>query len=122
MAGFSPLHLVFGFGGWLAWFGTVYGSLALGCAAAAAAKAEFDHGLHLGLLAFTALVALALGGAAVVFWRHARRLRQRMPAHWQSERPPPKVFLAVLTCLCYASAALATLAVGAPLLLYTPCV
>ena len=112
-----PWQLLIGLGVWAVWFVTVYGAVSVACSAASAAA---DGGpatwINGALLALTLAVAGALGFAAVVCARAARRVGG------VDEEDGLRRFIAVAATTLYGVAAASTLFVGIPLLFLAPCV
>jgi hypothetical protein len=117
VAGLSPvhpLHLVLGLLLWFVWFSAVYGGLAVACAwVPPVGPSTVVTALNAVALGVTALVAAWLFWAA---WRTARAARPAVAGL------PRQRFVAGLSAVLYAVAAVSTLAVGLPLLVVPPCV
>lgn len=105
-----PLHLVYGLLIWCVWFVLVYSALSLGCAFAlpnnALSPVNWLNGL---MLAITLINTAILGLLAIYCWR-ARA------------QPGDPYFTARLAAGLYVTAAIATLAVGLPVLVLPPCI
>lgn len=109
---FSPTHpmqLVYGLVIWCIWFVAVYSVLSLGCAFALPDNhlSSFNW-LNALMLALTLIITLVLVLLAVYCWR-ARAT------------PEDQYFTARLAAGLYLVAAIATLAVGFPVLVLPPC-
>jgi hypothetical protein len=112
---YHPLQLALGLAIWITWFGVVYGGLSLVCVSAPpdASLGPFTwiNGL---LLVVTMLVALLLLYYGWQCWR--------APGHGAEEARRARVLVARVAAGLHLVAALATLAVGIPLLVLPPCV
>jgi hypothetical protein len=109
-ASIHPLELVLGLVVWSAWFVALYGGLSLACAYVPPdPRAGAATWLNTTLAAFTFIVAAWLAGRAYACWREAPAARAR------------RRFVAMVAAGVYASAAIATLVVGVPVLLLPPC-
>lgn len=104
-----PLQLALGLIIWSMWFVLVYAALSLGCAFAVPENALSPFNWLNGLLLVITLVTtLCLAFFAVRYWR--------VPAPTGNAR-----FIARVAAAVYLAAAIATLAVGLPILVLPPC-
>lgn len=113
----SSLWLLLGIAGFIVWssaFVALYALQGLGCAL------RWDALQTLGTNRLTlmlgALWLLHLALLAALGWFSLRRWRPR-PQQFQSVDN----FLAAMTCLCVASALVATVYIGVPILFFPPC-
>jgi hypothetical protein len=111
---FHPLHLVLGLLLWFVWFSAVYGGLAVACAWVPPLGAS---------TVVTALNGVALGVTGLVTaWLFWAAWRTAWVARSAAAGLPRQRFVAGLSAVLYAVAAVSTLAVGLPLLVVPPCV
>lgn len=106
-------HLILGPTVWGIWFVTVYGALSIGCVVAPPPAQGPWNWLNLSLGVFTLLVAGLLLRWAWGCW-HA--LRAAGP-----QQTPRRRFIRSLGAGLHLMSALATLLIGLPILLLTPC-
>lgn len=109
-----PAHMVSGLVIWALWFVVVYAFLSVSCAVAPPDEAlGRTTWINTVLLLMTALTACLLMAAGVRCWR-VRRSMTQAPHH--------RRFSVSVAMTVYGLSALATLAVGLPVLVWPPCV
>lgn len=109
-APFHPLELVLGLIVWSVWFVALYGGLSLACAYVPPdPQAGALTWLNALLAVFTAVTTAWLALRAHACWR-------RLPTPASRQR-----FVAAVAAGVYASAAVATLFIGVPVLVLPPC-
>lgn len=112
-----PLQIVLGLTIWTVWFLVLYGGVSVSCALGGQALRDGPLTfVNLGFGILTLVVAALLTRLASVCAR-AARTRSGATAQGESRR-----FVASIAAAAHASAALATLFVGLPLLALAPCV
>ncbi len=110
----NAVHLFLGLTVWAVWFVAAYGGLSLACMASAPPRdAGVFNGINVGL------ATLTVGAAAwlLMAGRALRRALARLPA----EAPSRERFLGSVSSCLYFVAAVATLFVGLPVLVLSPC-
>lgn len=111
-----PLQLALGLAVWFAWFCLAYAGMSVACSVAAPApQAGVYNWINGTLLLVTVATAAALAWAA---WT-CSRAAGRVPAAADDGR---RRFVARSAALLHTTAAIATLALGLPMVLLPPCV
>lgn len=110
-----PAQLVIGFALWSIWFVAMYAGLSVVCQLAPPAEQQGAlTWLNAGLFGLTLLVVILL---LLLAWRSARfcMLQRSQAASGVS------LFIGYISAVLYLLAAIATLAGGLPVLVYSPC-
>lgn len=105
-----PMQLMWGLTLWAIWFVAVYGGLSIACEIAPAAEDVTFSIINGGLIIFTLLTTVFL------LW-----LMRRCWHAWQKATPPSRQFITAVSCCLYAASAVATIAIGLPILWLPAC-
>jgi len=110
---YHPMHIPLGLVLWSIWFVASYAGLSVGCSLSPPEPLRGPWTWLNMLLAFSALLTMvALGALAWWCWRAG----QRVEVH------PRERFVALLSAGTHTTAALATLFITLPMLVFPPCV
>ncbi len=111
-----PAQLVIGFAIWCVWFIAMYGGLSVACQLTPPAEQQGAlTWLNAGLFALTLLVMVLL------LWLAWRSGRYCVLAQRQAKTGSVTPFIGYVSTVLYLLAAIATLAGGLPVLVFTPC-
>ncbi|MDX1552628.1 MAG: hypothetical protein R3198_08410 [Marinobacter sp.] len=113
---FHPIHLFLGLIIWAAWFVALYGGLSVGCTIAPPASDE-----QAGTWINGVIVAVALLVGGYLLWCAYRCLQGASEAKLQKDSRL-KVFISRTAAAVYLVSAFASLALGVPGLVLSPCV
>lgn len=110
----NGIHLFLGLTVWAAWFVAAYGGLSLACMASAPPR---DAGVFTAINAGLAVLTVATATWLALAGRALRRALVVLPA----DAPSRYRFIGSVSSCLYFVAALATLFVGLPVLVLSPC-
>lgn len=111
-----PIHLAGGLTIWAAWFTAVYGGLSLACFVPEdPATVPPGSWINIMLIVFTLATTALLVWLAVRCWRAS-------PARASGEGQKQNLFTLRVSAALYLCAAVATLAVGLPIIVLSPCI
>jgi hypothetical protein len=108
-----PLHLMMGFILWSLWFVCVYAGLSLACILLPASHSLGTFSwVNILLLIFTLLITACLLMLALRCWRAPVSEGERRKLH---------LFITKVSAAVYLSAAIATITIGLPIVVLSPC-